>query len=69
MAPGCTNNYPDLTFSIFDRYGRVIAKYRQGQKWNGTMERNYLLRLLYTLKLNNNKDDREFCRSLLHCIG
>jgi gliding motility-associated-like protein len=44
----------------FDRYGRVIAKYRQGQKWNGTMERNSpSWDYWYTLKLNNNKDDRE----------
>jgi hypothetical protein len=43
----------------FDRYGRLIAKYRIGQ--NGTVStRNYLRRLLVYLKLNNNKDDREF---------
>jgi gliding motility-associated-like protein len=61
-APGCTNNYPDLTFSIFDRYGRVIAKYRQGQKWNGKYNGEELPSgdYWYTLKLNNNKDDREF---------
>ncbi|MFV8333189.1 T9SS type B sorting domain-containing protein [Flavobacterium sp. GSP14] len=61
-APGCTNNYPDLSFSIFDRYGRLIAKYRIGQKWNGKYKGEELPSgdYWYTLKLNNNKDDREF---------
>ncbi len=61
-APGCTNNYPDLSFSIFDRYGRVIAKYRIGQKWDGKYNGEELPSgdYWYTLKLNNNKDDREF---------
>lgn len=61
-APGCTNNYPDLSFSIFDRYGRVIAKYRLGQKWDGKYNGEELPSgdYWYTLKLNNNKDDREF---------
>jgi hypothetical protein len=46
--------------SHFDRYGRVIAKYRIGQ--NGTVSTKEELprRLLVYLKLNNNKDDREF---------
>jgi hypothetical protein len=38
MGTGCTNNYPDLIL-YFDRYGRVIAKYRQGQKWNAVQWR------------------------------
>jgi hypothetical protein len=61
MGTGCTNNYPDLIL-YFDRYGRVIAKYRQGQKWNAVQWRGItiLWRLQATLKLNNNKDDREF---------
>ncbi|OCB75445.1 T9SS type B sorting domain-containing protein [Flavobacterium crassostreae] len=61
-APGCTNNYPDLSFSIFDRYGRLIAKYKLGQKWDGKYNGEELPSgdYWYTLKLNNNKDDREF---------
>jgi hypothetical protein len=59
VGSGCTNNYPNLSFSIFDRYGRVIAKYRTGQKWVNIKVRNYRQGITdYTLKLNNNKDNR-----------
>ena len=34
-APGCTENYPNLTFDIFDRYGRKVATYRVGEVWDG----------------------------------
>jgi len=34
-APGCADSYPNLVFSIFDRYGRRVAMLRQGQKWDG----------------------------------
>jgi gliding motility-associated-like protein len=34
-APGCVDNYPNLTFDIFDRYGRKIATYRVGEVWDG----------------------------------
>ncbi len=34
-APGCTENYPDLTFDIFDRYGRKVATYHVGEVWDG----------------------------------
>jgi len=34
-APGCTQNYPNLTFDIFDRYGRKVATYRVGEVWDG----------------------------------
>ncbi|MCC9072349.1 T9SS type B sorting domain-containing protein [Flavobacterium sp. F-65] len=61
-APGCTVNYKDLTFDIFDRYGRVICKYRLGQKWDGKYNGNELPSgdYWYVLKLNDKKDDREF---------
>lgn len=61
-GPGCTNIYNNLTFSIFDRYGRVIAKYRYGQKWDGRYEGNELPSgdYWYVLKLNDEKDNREF---------
>ncbi len=41
-APGCTENYPNLKFSIFDRYGRRIAMLRQGEKWDGRYNNNEL---------------------------
>lgn len=61
-APGCTVNYKNLTFDIFDRYGRVICKYRLGQKWDGKYNGNELPSgdYWYVLKLNDKKDDREF---------
>ncbi|MBF7092848.1 T9SS type B sorting domain-containing protein [Flavobacterium sp. ALJ2] len=61
-APGCTVNYKDLTFDIFDRYGRVICKYKLGQKWDGRYNGAELPSgdYWYVLKLNDNKDDREF---------
>ncbi len=34
-APGCVENYPNLTFDIFDRYGRKVATYRVGEVWDG----------------------------------
>jgi gliding motility-associated-like protein len=34
-APGCVDNYPNLTFDIFDRYGRKVATYRVGEVWDG----------------------------------
>ncbi|RNC86237.1 MAG: chromophore lyase [Winogradskyella sp.] len=34
-APGCVNNYPNLEFDIFDRYGRKVATYRVGEYWDG----------------------------------
>lgn len=61
-APGCTINYKNLTFDIFDRYGRVICKYKLGQKWDGRYNGAELPSgdYWYVLKLNDNKDDREF---------
>ncbi|GGH42991.1 chromophore lyase [Mangrovimonas yunxiaonensis] len=41
-GPGCALNYPDLEFSIFDRYGRKIATLRVGEKWDGTYKGNEL---------------------------
>ncbi|WP_299336706.1 T9SS type B sorting domain-containing protein [uncultured Psychroserpens sp.] len=34
-APGCVEDYPNLTFDIFDRYGRKVATYRVGEYWDG----------------------------------
>ncbi|PWK02419.1 gliding motility-associated-like protein [Flavobacterium araucananum] len=61
-GPGCTNIYDNLEFSIFDRYGRIIAKYHYGQKWDGRYNGAELPSgdYWYVLKLNDAKDDREF---------
>ncbi|PWB28348.1 T9SS type B sorting domain-containing protein [Flavobacterium sp. HTF] len=61
-GPGCTNIYNNLTFEIFDRYGRVIAKYHYGQKWDGKYDGAELPTgdYWYVLKLNDEKDAREF---------
>ncbi|SHH61017.1 T9SS type B sorting domain-containing protein [Winogradskyella jejuensis] len=34
-SPGCIENYPNLEFDIFDRYGRKVATYRAGEYWDG----------------------------------
>ncbi|SDS34126.1 gliding motility-associated C-terminal domain-containing protein [Formosa sp. Hel1_31_208] len=34
-APGCIEDFPNLTFDIFDRYGRKVATYRVGEFWDG----------------------------------
>ncbi|WP_452224474.1 T9SS type B sorting domain-containing protein [Lacinutrix chionoecetis] len=34
-APGCVEDFPDLTFDIFDRYGRMVATLRVGEYWDG----------------------------------
>ncbi len=31
----CSDLYPNLTFDIFDRYGRKIATLRVGEYWDG----------------------------------
>ena len=61
-APGCTENYKDLTFDIFDRYGRKIATYRVGQTWDGKYHGQELPSgdYWFVLKLNDQKDNREF---------
>ncbi|MCK5400417.1 MAG: T9SS type B sorting domain-containing protein, partial [Flavobacteriaceae bacterium] len=61
-APGCTINYPNLVFSIFDRYGRKIATMRLGEKWDGKYNGTELPTgdYWYVVKLNDPRDDREF---------
>ncbi|WJS95724.1 T9SS type B sorting domain-containing protein [Flavobacterium johnsoniae] len=63
IGPDCgALAYKELTFDIFDRYGRVVAKYRVGQKWDGKYNGNELPTgdYWYVLKLNDPKDPREF---------
>jgi len=61
-GPGCTINYKNLTFTIFDRYGRVIGNYKYGQKWDGKYNGQELSSgdYWYVFKLNDDKDNREF---------
>ena len=61
-APGCAINYPNLEFKIFDRYGREVGTYRQGQAWDGKYRNKELPTgdYWYIVKLNNGKDDRDF---------
>ena len=61
-APGCAINYPNMEFKIFDRYGREVGTYRQGQAWDGKYREKELPTgdYWYIVKLNNGKDDRDF---------
>jgi gliding motility-associated-like protein len=61
-APGCSTNYTNLVFSIYDRYGQELGTYRYGQSWDGNHQGAPLPSgdYWYILKLNNSKDDREF---------
>lgn len=61
-GPGCTEQYRNMTFDIFDRYGRKIATLRVGQKWDGKYNGKELPTgdYWYVVKLNDNNDDREF---------
>jgi len=61
-APGCSTNYTNLVFSIYDRYGQELGNYRYGQSWDGKYQGVALPSgdYWYILKLNNSKDNREF---------
>ncbi|RYJ42072.1 T9SS type B sorting domain-containing protein [Flavobacterium beibuense] len=61
-APGNAQNYPNLEFYVFDRYGRKLATLRQGQEWDGKYNGKELPTgdYWYIVKLNNPVDDREF---------
>ncbi|TDO93978.1 T9SS type B sorting domain-containing protein, partial [Flavobacterium sp. 245] len=61
-GPDCTVNYKNLTYTIIDRYGREIANYHYGQKWDGKYNGKELTSgdYWYVIKLNDPKDHREF---------
>lgn len=61
-APGCTTNYPNLTYSIFDRYGRKIATLNVGEKWDGRYNDKELPTgdYWYVVNLNSSNVDRDF---------
>ncbi|MBQ0768488.1 MAG: T9SS type B sorting domain-containing protein, partial [Bizionia sp.] len=61
-APGCTDDFPDLTFDIFDRYGRKIATYRVGEYWDGRYNGTELPTgdYWYLVKTNSQLLDKEY---------
>lgn len=61
-GPQCNGNYKNLTFTVFDRYNRLIGNYKFGQKWDGKYNNTELPTgdYWYIIKLNDAKDDREF---------
>jgi len=61
-GPGCTSHYRNLTFNIFDRYGRRVAKLSAGQKWDGKYKGEELPTgdYWYVVKLNDQRDRRDF---------
>jgi gliding motility-associated-like protein len=61
-TPTNTINYPDLIFHVFDRYGRKVGSYREGQSWDGKYNGKELPTgdYWYVLKLRNEQDSREF---------
>jgi gliding motility-associated-like protein len=61
-GPGCTNQYKDLTYDIFDRYGRKVATLKAGQKWDGRYNGIELPTgdYWYVVRLNDTKDQRNF---------
>ncbi len=55
--------YPqNLTFDIFDRYGRKVASLRVNEKWDGTYDGRELPTgdYWYVVRLNDANDDRDF---------
>ena len=60
--PGCVTQYKDMTFDIFDRYGRMIATLKIGGYWDGTYNGVALPTgdYWYVVRLNDKKDNREF---------
>jgi gliding motility-associated-like protein len=54
-APGCVEDYPNLTFDIFDRYGRKVGTYTVGQFWDGRYNNTELPTgdYWYVVKLNS----------------
>ncbi|WP_345276341.1 T9SS type B sorting domain-containing protein [Litoribaculum gwangyangense] len=61
-GPGCTSQYRNMTFDIFDRYGRKIATLGVDDKWDGTYNGKELPTgdYWYVVKLNDNIDRRDF---------
>jgi|GEM_PF-567038 len=60
--PTNTENYPDIKFVVYDRYGRQVGTFGSGQSWDGKYNGTELPMgdYWYVLKLRHSKDDREF---------
>ena len=61
-APGCADNYPNLTTKIFDRYGRIVASIRPGEFWDGKYESKELPTgdYWYVVSIGASENNREF---------
>ena len=61
-TPGCAENYPNLEFDIFDRYGRKVATYRRGEFWDGKYNGKDLPTgdYWYVVRLNSPTNNRDF---------
>ncbi|WP_344742385.1 T9SS type B sorting domain-containing protein, partial [Gaetbulibacter aestuarii] len=61
-GPDCANQFPNLTYNIYDRYGRRVATLRKGQKWDGKYNGKELPTgdYWYVIELNDSHDDRSF---------
>ena len=61
-TPGCAENYPNLDFDIFDRYGRKIATLTIGEYWDGKYNDKELPTgdYWYVVRLNDSENDRNF---------
>jgi gliding motility-associated-like protein len=59
---GCSELYPNLTFDIFDRYGRKIATLRVGEFWDGRYNGTELPTgdYWYVVKPNSEALNREY---------
>jgi gliding motility-associated-like protein len=60
--PTNTENYPDIKFIVYDRYGRQVGVFGAGQSWDGKYNGTELPMgdYWYVLKLKHSQDDREF---------
>ncbi len=61
-GPECTEGFPNLTFDIFDRYGRKVATYRVGEYWDGRYQGKELPTgdYWYVVKPNNAAIEKEY---------
>ena len=62
FGPGCAEQYRNLTFDIFDRYGRKLVTLDVDEKWDGKYKGQELPTgdYWYVVKLNDKNYDREF---------
>ena len=61
-TPRNTEAFPNIVSQVFDRYGRLLAEFRQGESWLGTYNGTPLPSgdYWYVVKLNDPRDQREF---------